>query len=164
VVKKYHLTFIALGSNLGDRMTNLEGARGALQPALHILAQSPVYETAPWGYTDQPNFLNQVIKAETDLTPEQLLATLKSAEVTLGRTPTFRYGPRTIDLDLLLYDDLVMDTPQLTIPHPRLTERAFVLYPLADLTPDLRHPVAGLTIRQLRDRIHDQSIHIYGEL
>lgn len=134
---------------------------GSLRPALHILAQSPVYETAPWGYTNQPDFLNQVIKAKTDLSPEQLLATLKSVEATLGRVPTFRYGPRPIDLDILLYDDLVIETPQLTLPHPRLTERAFVLYPLADLDPDLRHPVSGLTIRQHRDRVKGQGIHLY---
>ncbi len=142
-------------------MANLEAARGALEPTLHILAHSPVYETAPWGYTDQPDFLNQVIKAETTLPPEELLATLKSVETTLGRTPTIRYGPRMIDLDILLYDDLVIETPQLTLPHPRLTERAFVLFPLADLDPDLRHPVSGLTVRQLRDRVKGQGIHLY---
>jgi len=156
-----HTVFLALGSNLGDRLANLEAATHSLQPALHILARSPVYETAPWGYTDQPDFLNQVIKAKTTLPPEQLLTILKSIEATLGRTPTIRYGPRTIDLDILLYDELVMETPQLTIPHPRLAERAFVLYPLADLAPDLRHPVSGSTVRQLRDRVNDQNIHLY---
>jgi 2-amino-4-hydroxy-6-hydroxymethyldihydropteridine diphosphokinase len=133
-----------------------------MPPAIRPLAQSPIYETSPWGYTDQPDFLNQVVQAETDLPPEQLLPHLKSIEVALGRAPNFRYGPRLIDLDILFYDDLVLQTPDLIIPHPRLTKRAFVLMPLADLAPDLRHPVLGQTVRQLLAGVDPQGIRRYN--
>jgi 2-amino-4-hydroxy-6-hydroxymethyldihydropteridine diphosphokinase len=159
------LTYLALGSNLGDRPANLQAALAALPPAVTVLAASPVYETAPWGFSDQPAFLNQVVQASTDLDPLALLAHLKAIESLLGRTPTFRYGPRLIDLDILLYDDLVLETPAgcsssaLTIPHPHLHERAFVLVPLADLAPDLRHPLLNQTIRQLLETIDTTGIH-----
>jgi 2-amino-4-hydroxy-6-hydroxymethyldihydropteridine diphosphokinase len=156
-----HIVFIGLGSNMGDRQANLRAALHALHPAVQVLAQSPVYETAPWGYTDQPDFLNQVVKAETELTPHALLDSLKSIETALGRTPTFRYGPRPIDLDILLYDDLVLDTTNLTLPHPRLTQRAFVLVPLADLAPDLRPPRSRKTIRQMLAALEAQDVHLY---
>ena len=156
-----HTVFIALGSNLGDRLANLQAAIQSLPPAVRPLEQSPVYETAPWGYTDQPDFLNQVVKATTDLSPEQLLTYLKSLEAKLGRSATFRYGPRLIDLDILLYDNLVLETPRLSIPHPRLAERAFVLFPLADLAPDVQHPVTGKTVRQMRDALEAPDIRLH---
>jgi len=144
-----HIAFIALGTNLGDRSANLRAALAALPPDVRVLAESHVYETPPWGYTDQPAFLNMAIRADTDLEPEALLGYLKQLEAQLGREPTFRNGPRRIDLDILFYDDLVLDESGLSIPHPRLHERAFVLVPLADLAPDLRHPVLGQTVREM---------------
>jgi 2-amino-4-hydroxy-6-hydroxymethyldihydropteridine diphosphokinase len=162
VVNNFHLVFIALGSNMGDRLENLQAALRSMPPAIRPLAQSPIYETSPWGFTDQPDYLNQVILAETDLAPQQLLDQLKSIEVNLGRMPTFHYGPRLIDLDILFYDDLVLQTPHLTIPHPRLAERLFVLAPMADLAPDLRHPVLGQTMRQLLEAVQSQGARRYN--
>jgi 2-amino-4-hydroxy-6-hydroxymethyldihydropteridine diphosphokinase len=144
--------FIGLGANIGRRRRNLASARRRLEPAFHITAGSNVIETRPWGYIDQPDFLNQVVRAETDLAPEPALKALKQIEARIGRTPTFRYGPRLIDLDLLYYDDLVLDQPGLAIPHPRLHERAFVLIPLAEIAPDWVHPVTGKTsLEMLRE-------------
>lgn len=153
--------YIALGTNLGDRAANLEAARGALPPQVTIINESPIYETPPWGVTDQPAFLNQALLAETKLEPRPLLDYLKRLEAELGRRPGVRYGPRQIDLDILLYDRRVVDEPGLVIPHPRLPERAFVLTPLADIAPDLRHPVLGETVAQMLDKVDRSGIHIY---
>jgi 2-amino-4-hydroxy-6-hydroxymethyldihydropteridine diphosphokinase len=150
--------YLALGTNLGDRLANLQAAQGRLSPQVQATAASPVYETAPWGYADQPAFLNMALKAETGLPPQELLRYLKAIEAELGRRPTFRYGPRVIDLDILFYADLVLNIPELTLPHPRLPERAFVLAPLADLAPELRHPVLGLTVRELLAQVADQPV------
>jgi 2-amino-4-hydroxy-6-hydroxymethyldihydropteridine diphosphokinase len=157
-----HLTYLGLGTNLGDRLANLRDVVQSMPAGIHVLRSSPVYETPPWGYTNQPAFLNQVLEAETERTPTDLLKVLKELEVHLGRQVTFRYGPRLIDLDILFYDDLVVDTPPLVIPHPRLQERAFVLVPLADLAPELRHPVLGKTVRQLLDAVDRQDIHPFS--
>ena len=144
-----HTVYIALGTNLGDRLANLQAALRSLPPAVTVTDESHVYETPPWGYEDQPAFLNMVVKAETNLEPEPLLEYLKQLEVQLGREQKFRWGPRLIDLDILFYDDLVLDSPPLVIPHPRLHERAFVLVPLMDVAPDFVHPVLNRSISKL---------------
>jgi 2-amino-4-hydroxy-6-hydroxymethyldihydropteridine diphosphokinase len=156
-----HVVYLALGSNLGDRAANLRRAVECLPPWVIPSAASPVYETPPWGYTDQPAFLNQVIRAETLYEPVPLLEYLKHLEVQLGRTTTFRNGPRVIDLDILLYDEIIYDSPSLTLPHPRLSERAFVLVPLVDLAPDLLHPIEGISMRQLLSKIDASEIKTY---
>jgi 2-amino-4-hydroxy-6-hydroxymethyldihydropteridine diphosphokinase len=143
------ILYLALGSNLGDRFTALQAAIAALPPAVHVLARSRVFETPPWGYTRQSPFLNMVLKGQTSLTPLDLLKTLKKLETSLGRVASRRWGPRRIDIDILFYDRLILKTPALTIPHPRLQERSFVLVPLADLAPGLLHPALKKTVKQL---------------
>lgn len=156
-----HIVFIALGTNLGDRLKTLQEAIAHLPPLVRPRSVSPVYQTAPWGYSDQPDYLNQVIEAETELEPLGLLEYLKKLETKLGRKPTFRYGPRVIDMDILFYDDLVLETSGLVIPHPRLHERDFVLIPLADLAPEKIHPVFGKTVSELKDQVSRGRVEIY---
>lgn len=156
-----HTVYLALGTNLGDRLENLRAATGALAPQVTVGAMSPVYETEPWGYADQPAFLNMIVRAETELSPAVLLAHLKEREQTLGRAPSFRNGPRLIDLDVLFYDDLILDTPPLTIPHPRLHERAFVLIPLNDLAPRLVHPLLRRSVEQLLETVDRRGVSLF---
>ena len=158
-----HIVYIALGTNLGERFSNLREAIKALPPGITVLAESHIYETPPWGYEDQPAFLNMVVKAETGLRPESLLKNLKQLEVELGREQNFRWGPRLIDLDILFYDNMMIDTPPLVIPHPRLHERAFVLVPLADVTPDLIHPIFQKSVSQLLAEVDRQGVLHFGD-
>ena len=146
---KEHIVYLALGSNLDNRLANLKEAISALTPQLEVKAKSKVYETPPWGYEDQPRFLNQAIKAKTYLEPEPLLKHLKRLEIALGRKESFPNGPRSIDIDILFYDDLILYSPALVIPHPRLHERAFVLLPLMDIDPELIHPVNKKSVREM---------------
>jgi len=157
-----HTIYLSLGSNLGNRASNLKEAVSSLPPQITVKKRSNVYETPPWGYTEQDNFLNQVIMATTYLEPEPLLKHIKRLEVALGRKTTFRYGPRLIDIDILFYDDLVLDTPSLVIPHPHLHERGFVLLPMMDIAPDLMHPVQKKSIRELTARNSTSGIAKYA--
>lgn len=144
-----HTVYLTLGSNLGNRLANLKNAIANLTPQMDVKKKSPVYETPPWGYADQPPFLNQCVMANTYLDPESLLGHLKRLETALGRETSFENGPRLIDIDILFYDDLILNTPPLVIPHPRLHTRGFVLVPLNDIAPDLVHPVLGKPVSEL---------------
>lgn len=153
--------FIALGSNLGDRLEALQAALAAMPPGVAVLARSPVYETSPWGGVEQGDFLNMVIRGTTALPPLRLLEFLKGLEQDLGRIPAVRYGPRRIDLDILFYDDLVLETPRLCLPHPRLHERAFVLVPLADLAPEHLHPLLSKTVTEMLAQLDTGGVRRY---
>jgi 2-amino-4-hydroxy-6-hydroxymethyldihydropteridine diphosphokinase len=153
---------LALGSNIGDRESNLRAAIRQMPAAgIQVLRESPIYETEPVGYSGQRWFLNMAVEAETTLFPMQLLARTSRIERALGRVRTIANGPRTLDIDILLYGNAVVRSLRLEIPHPRLHERRFVLAPLADLTPDLRHPVLRKTVRQLLEAAPAQLIRPY---
>ena len=140
--------YLGLGSNLGDRQANLDRALGLLSQRLRLEKISSIYDSEPVGDVDQPRFLNMVCQVNTHLAPQGLLALAKGIESKLGRAGPSG-APRTIDIDILLYGDQVIETPELVIPHPRLTERAFVLVPLVEIAPDLVHPVSGKTAKEL---------------
>lgn len=151
--------YIALGSNLGDRLANLLAARERMKSShLKLTRASSVYETEPRGLLDQPWFLNQVIEAETTLYPRQLLARLLTIEKEMGRQRTLPNGPRLIDLDILLFGDSTLHLPGLEIPHPRMAERRFVLEPLAELAPALRHPRTRRSVREMLADVADQPV------
>ena len=152
--------YLGLGSNLGDRRGNLEKALAALNrhPAIRVLAVSSFVETAPvGGPPGQGTYLNGAARIETTRGPAALLEELKRLERSAGRREGPRWGPRDIDLDILLYDDTVLETPDLVIPHPHLGERRFVLEPLAEIAPDIRDPITNLTVRELLARLDAKS-------
>jgi 2-amino-4-hydroxy-6-hydroxymethyldihydropteridine diphosphokinase len=150
--------FLGIGSNLGDKRRNLERARRRLEAAgLTILKASSVYRTEPVDVAGQPLFLNQVLKVETDLGPQELLDLAKSIERAMKRVPAARRGPRTIDIDILLAGDTIIDTPGLTIPHLRLAARNFVLVPLLEIAPGAVHPVLRKTVREMVRECPDRS-------
>jgi 2-amino-4-hydroxy-6-hydroxymethyldihydropteridine diphosphokinase len=152
-------TYLGLGSNVGDREANLRAAIERLEaPDLRVLRVSPVYETEPVDYTEQRWFLNLVVEAETSLFPMQLLARVARIERALGRLRTVPKGPRSIDIDILLYGKAVIRSEALEVPHPRMDERRFVLAPLADLAPDLRHPIAHRTVSEMLAAAPPQTI------
>ena len=154
-------TYLCLGGNLGDRMAALtEGLRLLdVTPGMCRTVCSSVYETEPWAVADQPNFLNLVAAYETTLSPADLLAACKVVEEEVGRVASYRWGPRLIDVDILLYGDEVVDSaePDLLIPHPRMAQRAFALVPLAEIAPDTRVPPQGVTVRRLLDDVDGQE-------
>ena len=143
---------ISLGSNVGDRVSSLRAAVKALQAFGQIRSVSPVYETAPVGELNQPAFLNAAVEIETALEPLELLNAVKSIENALGRTPRTRWGPREIDIDLVLWGERTFRSETLTLPHPEFRNRCFVLAPLADIAPDARDPETGLRIVELLAR------------
>ncbi len=150
--------FLALGTNLGDREANLRSAKELLAPKIVVERESAIYVTPPWGYEDQPEFLNQVIRVRTYLRPLALLKVLKRIEKGMGREETFRNGPRLIDLDILFYGQQVIQKKNLCIPHPRMHERAFVLVPLCEIAPDFVHPVLKETVQTLLSRVDTQGV------
>jgi 2-amino-4-hydroxy-6-hydroxymethyldihydropteridine diphosphokinase len=147
---------LGVGTNLGDRSANLTAAKSAIANFIKIDRQSSIYETAPWGMLEQPDFLNQIWEGTTSLIPSDLLEKIKQVEVELGRIPTVLYGPRLIDIDILLYSNIIYKSAELTIPHPHISERVFVLAPLADLEPELIIPGLKNSVKELL-AAHDQS-------
>ncbi len=157
--------YLALGTNLGDRMSNLRHAARLLRHSegIEVEAVARVYETEPVGVAEQPWFLNSAVKVRTTLSPHGLLAAGNRIEAEVGRTRTFRWGPREIDVDILLYDEISLDDPDLTIPHPRMTERLFVLLPLRDVHPSWRD-ASGIPIDELVERLRGAAqVHPYPE-
>jgi 2-amino-4-hydroxy-6-hydroxymethyldihydropteridine diphosphokinase len=148
-----HIVYLGLGTNLGDRQANLRMAQRHLGTVVTVTGSSSIYQTQPWGFEDQPVFLNQVLAGRTVAAPDALLAAAKDIERRVGRQPSFHYGPRLIDIDILLYDQLQLRSDRLTLPHPHLTERAFVLIPLAELAPDLLIPGTPFTAAEWARRL-----------
>ena len=147
--------FLGLGTNMGDRKKNLTQALTILndRPDLTVLRTSSIYETEPWGLANQPKFLNMVAEFATSISPDELLERVKKVEQDMGRKAGPRFGPRIIDIDILLLEDQVVDEPNLNVPHVSLHERAFILVPLSELAPELVHPVFGVTVATLAAKV-----------
>jgi 2-amino-4-hydroxy-6-hydroxymethyldihydropteridine diphosphokinase len=142
--------FLLTGGNLGDRFFNLQTAKELIeQDCGKIIKESSVYQTAAWGFTEQPDFYNEALQLQTNLSPEELMQKLLSVEKKMGRERNIKMGPRIIDIDILLMVDFIINTSLVTIPHPRLQERRFALTPLAEIAPDVMHPVLHQSIKQL---------------
>lgn len=157
-MKEAATVYLALGSNMGERQGNLNDAIQLVEEQIIINERSSVYETPPWGVIDQPRFLNQVIRGQTWLTPHRLLDFLKRIEKRMGRVETVRFGPRVIDLDILLYGERIVNSNRLQIPHPRMRERAFVLVPLAEIDSNLILPGEKSKITDLLNELDQDGI------
>ena len=155
----FNTVFLGLGSNLGDRGANVQQALTDLERwGVKVILSSSLYETEPVGNIDQPRFLNMTVKASTDRSPEDLLTVVLSIERSLGRVRRGKWGPRTIDVDILFYGDRVVGESGLVIPHPRLHDRRFVLEPMNEIAPDFVHPVLKKSIKELLNACPDKSI------
>jgi len=154
-----HTVYLALGSNMGDRRGNLAAALQRLRDMMEISTVSSIYETEPVGYIDQPRFLNIVCRGTTTLSAQELLKYAKDIEVAIGRQPTFRNGPRPIDIDIIFYDELCLTQENLIVPHPRMAERAFVLVPLAEIAPGAVDPGSGQTVQELLNTVSQEGVH-----
>lgn len=157
--------YLLTGGNIGDRLLNLQTAIDFIQKQVgQVLKQSLIYETAAWGLTEQPSFLNQVLSVQSQLEPEDLLTTILLIEQQLGRTRHIRMGPRTIDIDILFYNSQVISTSRLTVPHPEIATRRFVLTPLNEIAPAFVHPVLGKTVEQLLQDCPDElPVNVYAQ-
>lgn len=157
--------FISIGSNIGERHVYLKNAVQALAELETVSVEkvSSIYETAPVGYTEQADFLNIVVFIKTELSAHELLASCQQIEQELGRERTIRWGPRTVDLDILLYNQDNIETENLVVPHPRMDERAFVLIPLLEIAPEVVHPVSGKRFSE-EAAVHDEEVRIWQDL
>jgi 2-amino-4-hydroxy-6-hydroxymethyldihydropteridine diphosphokinase len=159
------LVYLSLGSNVGNRQTHMRNAIARLESLGRVVAVSSLYETEPVEFTNQPWFLNCAVAVETEQMPKQFMAAVLKIEREMGRRRTQEKGPRTIDIDILLFGNATVDLPELTIPHPAMHERRFVLQPLNEIAPDLKHPVLKKTIRSLRDDLPPgQAVNKLGEV
>ena len=148
------IVYISIGSNIGDREENCRKAIKLLKEnGIALKRESSLYETEPWGVKNQPKFINMAIEVETDKEPEELLRVLKEIEKEIGRKESVKWGPRVIDLDIIFYNDLILKTENLEIPHPLLHERDFVLKPLCEIAPDKKHPVTGKTVKEMLENL-----------
>lgn len=156
--------FLSLGSNEGDRLNFLSQAVQMLQDAFEIVAQSPVYETEPWGVTNQPRFLNMCVAADTDMSAAEVLERINEIEAMLGRLRKSRWGQRTVDIDIIFFADEIINTDKLTVPHKYMHERAFVLVPLNDIAADFLHPVLKKTVARLLGELPKEKMTCKGFL
>lgn len=156
--------YLGMGSNIGDKVANLkQGVKELRHANIHINAISSLYETAPVGYLDQDNFYNIVLKAQTDKTPEELLVCLKKIENDMGRKKTVRFGPRNIDIDILLYEGVLVNQENLIIPHERMAERAFVMVPLSEIAPKVIHPILLKSVNEIANDLDQAGIKKLGK-
>ena len=158
------LIYLALGSNVGDRVQNISNSIALLDSKITNIKTAQSYESKPVGFVDQNNFINTVIRGETELPPEELLIFIKEIEKSIGRIERFKWGPREIDIDIIFYDSIEINTTNLTIPHPRYLERDFVLLPLIDLDENILDPIKKKSIKNIYESMNDQDASIIRKI